>query len=285
MIAPRHADGSDAGRARHNHVEAGIADHDRARRFHARLCHRRQDHSGVGFGGICIGRLDCGESTVPIIFVEQPCHPAPRLAGGDAEHGRLVSCESCDGFERAGVEGVFAPAMCPLRRKAAAECSADPVSHGGAERWRQRVDRLRYRQPNDRQRFAPRRRREPVALERMLHRRDDVVLAVHQRAVAIEQDEGAGHGSAGPSIDAALHLRRSARGATPAKPRLLLQTVFAMNRRRIPRSTNSASSPVRISMPITMPNTLSQLPVASKILAATGAPRIDPMPCAIYRKP
>ena len=44
--------------------------------------------------------------------------------------------------------------------------------------------------------------------------------------------------------------------------------------------TNNAKSPVRTFIPITTAKTGIQLPVASKTLAATGAPRIDPTPCA-----
>lgn len=57
--------------------------------------------------------------------------------------------------------------------------------------------------------------------------------------------------------------------------------VFAIHARRSGLRTNKAKSPVRTSMPITNPKTGIQLPVASKIIAAMGAPSIEPTPCAM----
>jgi predicted MFS family arabinose efflux permease len=53
------------------------------------------------------------------------------------------------------------------------------------------------------------------------------------------------------------------------------------SRRRIGLSTNSASNPVSTSIAITRAKTGIQLAVLSNIMAATGAPRIEPMPCAM----
>lgn len=50
-------------------------------------------------------------------------------------------------------------------------------------------------------------------------------------------------------------------------------------------NTTNANTAARISSVIAVPNTGCQLPVFSCISAASGPPRIDPIPCEIYSQP
>ena len=49
--------------------------------------------------------------------------------------------------------------------------------------------------------------------------------------------------------------------------------------------TANARTPVKMSIAMMMPNTGSQLPVASCRRAASGPPSTEPIPCAIYKNP
>ena len=65
----------------------------------------------------------------------------------------------------------------------------DAPDHRVVALRQQPADRLRQRQPDDRQRPLARRRRDAVRREGAVHRRHDHVLAIDDGAVAIEDDE------------------------------------------------------------------------------------------------
>ena len=85
VIAPGDADGADAGRPRHRHVEGRIADHDAVARRGAGLGERLLEHGRMRLRGVIVGGLDGREDALPAVPLEEMRNPAAGLAGRDAE--------------------------------------------------------------------------------------------------------------------------------------------------------------------------------------------------------
>jgi hypothetical protein len=84
MIAPIDADRPHAGIARHQHVIAAVADHDRLRRRGAGFGHGAQQHLRMRLGRRVVGGLDGGEKGPELFAAEEKIDPAAGFPGGDA---------------------------------------------------------------------------------------------------------------------------------------------------------------------------------------------------------
>jgi len=112
-----------------------------------------------------------------------------RLAGGDAEHDvrpaaqRFDRCT--DAVEQRLVQGRIALHLDKRRAVTVRELA----SHGRAAVGRERAEGLGQRQPHDGERRRACGHRQPEPGKGVRHRLADAVLAVDERAVAIEDDE------------------------------------------------------------------------------------------------
>lgn len=188
MITPTDADTGHAGIARHLDVKSGVTDHDGASRIGTGFSHRPLDHGGMRLAGCQVGSLQSHETAAEAVHAKGRIKPAPGLAGGDAEHaaGSLQPVKRIGdaGEQRLLVLGALAHG---------AEDRLVTFRNGAVlvagKAGTQRCNGLDQGQTDHRAYLGRGWRTVTAITKRLAHRRDDIVLAVDQRAVAVEDDE------------------------------------------------------------------------------------------------
>ncbi len=209
MIAPIDAERMGPGGAGHLHVVARVADEHRIGRDGAGRVHGAAQHFGMGLGGRIIRRLQRHEIVAKAMGFEGMGETALRLAGGDAEHGIVAGGERIQRLANAREER-FDQILPPAElEEGALVALGDAGAQRGIDIRHERMDRLGKRQPDDGQHFLARQVLEAMRVEGMVHRRDDHVLTVDQRAVAIENDEAEGRGHSSSPAKASFASRSS----------------------------------------------------------------------------
>jgi hypothetical protein len=124
-----------------------------------------------------------------------PCHSAPRLPRRHAEHDVIASGQHGDNLAHAGEQRVVVlRAVHAGQRKCGAIGRNQLGLRGRSLGRRQDGERLGQRQADHAQHLHAPGSRQPERAEGMLHGAEDRLLAVDERAVAIEDDKFHGDG-------------------------------------------------------------------------------------------
>ena len=126
---------------------------------------------------------------LPAFAIEQARHAALRFAGGDAEQRIVATRQRRHHAGDPGIQRIVQRGLLTLAGKVGAVIFGELRLDAQGMLRRQHRERLRQRQPDHAQDIRAARRRQRQRRERVFHRRADRVLAVDQRAVAIENDE------------------------------------------------------------------------------------------------
>lgn len=194
MIAPFDAQRMGAGRPGHLDVVAGVADQHRVGGPGPGRPHRAMQHFGMGLGGRVVGRLQRDEIMRQAMAFERMGKAALRLAGGDTEQQVAAPVQRLDRRPRAGEQRLGEIGALADFEKGIAVARRDAAAEARLGLRQQRRQRLVEREADDREHLRARQFGQPVRGKGMRHRRHDHVLAVDQRAVAIEDDEAARRG-------------------------------------------------------------------------------------------
>jgi len=139
--------------------------------------------------GVRVGRLDGGEVPFPAFLCQKARNAAPRLSGGDAEH-HVTCTEECGDQLGGPLEQRISLADFFTRPgKIGAIGFCEPGLHGPGVLARKHGKRLGQREADDFQHAVAGRHRQPLPAECVLHGGEYRVLAVDQRAIAIEDHE------------------------------------------------------------------------------------------------
>ena len=187
VVAPGDADRAHAGRHRHGDVVGRVANQHRGTGRHARLGQGGAQHGWIGLGGVVVGGLHRREDAVPVLRRQEAIHPLARLSRREAEHDAGPAKECGDrgggtGIERLAIAGLLAQrepgGLVTLDQSRDRSLLADQHREGLGER-----------QAHHRERPLARRHWEADRGEGPALRLDDVMLAVDERAVDIEDHE------------------------------------------------------------------------------------------------
>ncbi len=191
-MPPSHTDRAGTGGARHLDVVYRVAHNHGVARRHSRLSHRCQHHAGMRFGGRIVGSLDRDEALAQTMTAEHGAHAALRLAGRDAEQRIRPPAERIERRARPGIERLEVLVGLPQCREGALVTCHQTIHRmlfAAPEKPGKPTKRIRERKADDRQELFTRWNRQSMRLIGLLHCSTNHMLAVHQRSVAIENDQ------------------------------------------------------------------------------------------------